>query len=1115
MNSKLSRFCDAIIEAGWLAALIVTPLFFNVHSGRVFEPDKLSLLRSIALLMAVAWLSKVANEGLAAARDTVRGGGPAGQPTLWQRIRNTPLVLPTLILVVSYLISTLLSVSPRISWWGSYQRLQGTLSMLSYLVIFFLVLGHLRRREQWQRMVFAMILASLPISIYGVIQRTGLDPLPWGGNVRTRVASNMGNSIFVAAYLLMVIFLTLQRTLVHFGRLLRDQSSRTGLVDAILAGCYLFILAVQGLTFLFTQSRGPFLGLLAGLYVFSLVGLLGLRSWAAANERLGRGLRTVLRWGWAAAVVGAVAVILFLVVFNLPSSPLAGLRDNALIGRLGTALDLESNTARVRTLIWEGTVELVGSHPPLEYPTTGGQGDATATRPDPFAILRLPFGYGPETMWVTFNRFYPPDLAYHESRNASPDRSHNETFDSLAITGIVGFVAYMAVFISLFYFSLKWLGLIRSDRQRLAFLALSLGGGLLGALLFYLFQGSWILLGLGLPTGLILGTILYITGAAIWNERQGLPMVLDQRSVLLITVLATIVAHFVEIHFGIAIAATRTYFWVWSAVLVVSGLGLLRLSSAPEPHVGLDAAVAPATTRPPSSVRGKRGSATAARRAPAPVTVTPPAPGTRGWNEVMILAVVSGLILFTLAYDFVINPSNAALRSSNPVAVFWNALTSRVQAGERVTSLGVLWMIVFSWLLGMAIALFSLARDLPERIRGGWLLRAGLLYSAITLGVFLAGGLIHAMGIARGAALQTTTGGLTLEEQLDRLIAVTTGHFTWYVVVLLVLGLALALLIWRNRPGEGPWLGAGGWLAMAAAVVFFTLALVFIARVNLNLVQADIVYKIGQAYDSARIYNGAVYLYDKAVERQPREDYYYLFLGRSQLELARETTGAERAQYLQDAEQSLLTAQALNPLNTDHSANLARLYLTESQMVDAAQSGPLLQRALDYYKVATMLSPNAAHLYNETSTVYLTGGDTADALQQLQLSLELDQRYSDTYRRLGDLYRTTGEPEQAINAYNQALALKPNDWEVHSALGYLYAQQGDLARAIDENLAVVELRPNDFSAHGNLAVLYDEAGDPASALAHAQQALQLAQSDDDRASVEAHIQQLQQQLGAP
>jgi tetratricopeptide (TPR) repeat protein len=717
-------------------------------------------------------------------------------------------------------------------------------------------------------------------------------------------------------------------------------------------------------------------------------------------------------------------------------------------------------------------------------------------------------------MWVTFNRFYPPDLAYHESRNASPDRSHNETFDSLAITGIVGFIAYMTVFISLFYFSLKWLGLIRNDRQRLVFLALSLGGGVLGAVLSYLFQGSWILLGLGLPTGLILGTILYITGAAIWNERQGLPMVLDQRSVLLITVLATIVAHFVEIHFGIAIAATRTYFWAWSAVLVVTGLGLLRLGGGPEPQVaGQTPAPPPVPASTSASARGKRGAAAATRRVPATAGVA--GPSTRGWNEVMVLAVIAGLILFTLAFDFVINPSNAALRSSNPVAVFWNSLASRVQAGERVASLGILWMVVFTWLVGMAIALFSLARDLPERIGGRWLVLAGLLYSAISLGVFLVGGLIHAIGIARGAALQATTGGLTLEAQLDRLIAITTGHFTWYVVVLLVLGLMLTLLIWRTRPGEGPWLGTGGWLALAAAAVLFTLAFVFIARVNVNLVQADIIYKIGQAYDSARLYDGAVYLYTKALERQPREDYYYLFLGRSQLELARDTTGAERDRYLRDAEQSLLTAQALNPLNTDHSANLARLYLSESQMVDSALSSLLLQRALDYYAVATQLSPNAAHLYNETSTAHLTSGDAAGALQKLQVSLSLDQRYSDTYRRLGDLFQSTGELDRAIEAYNQALALKPSDWQVHSTLGYLYAQQGDLSRAIQENLAVIEQRPSDFTAHRNLTVLYGETGDLQTALAYAERALELAQSDGDRATLEAEIQRLQQELDAP
>jgi len=55
-KSKLGVFCDKLIEAGWLAALVVAPLFFNVWSDRVFEPDKIVLVRSIALVMAGAWL---------------------------------------------------------------------------------------------------------------------------------------------------------------------------------------------------------------------------------------------------------------------------------------------------------------------------------------------------------------------------------------------------------------------------------------------------------------------------------------------------------------------------------------------------------------------------------------------------------------------------------------------------------------------------------------------------------------------------------------------------------------------------------------------------------------------------------------------------------------------------------------------------------------------------------------------------------------------------------------------------------------------------------------------------------------------------------------------------
>ena len=59
MSTKLSKYCEGIMEAAWLAAVIVVPVFFNVYSSRIFEPDKITLLRSLALVILAAWLIKI------------------------------------------------------------------------------------------------------------------------------------------------------------------------------------------------------------------------------------------------------------------------------------------------------------------------------------------------------------------------------------------------------------------------------------------------------------------------------------------------------------------------------------------------------------------------------------------------------------------------------------------------------------------------------------------------------------------------------------------------------------------------------------------------------------------------------------------------------------------------------------------------------------------------------------------------------------------------------------------------------------------------------------------------------------------------------------------------
>ncbi|MEW5989468.1 MAG: hypothetical protein AB1791_22810, partial [Chloroflexota bacterium] len=643
MDSKLSRWCDGFIEAGWLAAVIATPLFFNIHSSRVFEPDKLTLLRSIALLMVVAWIVKFVDQRGWRDLSWLRW---QGEGSIWRK----PFVLLVALLVLVYLISTVFSVTPRVSLAGSYQRLQGTYTTLAYVVIFALLLATLRRREQVSRIVTAVIVTTIPISLYGMIQHAGLDPLPWGGNVENRIAGHMGNSIFIAAYLIMVLPLTAARIINAFTNILSNE--KLSYADVIRSSIYIFTLAVQLIAIYWSGSRGPILGLGVGMFAFVLIFLIGLRNALADQQRFrladaglaaivliagilvpavvirlligaltgsGRAeslsgpmgsfvsfiaaigvlmavifVMVAIRRGWRYLWLVWIYLALFLagwlVLFNVPpataapylETPVAGQvlttlaswRELPAVGRLGGLLESEEGSGRVRVLIWEGALELLRPHEPLQFPNG---------RQDTFNFLRPLIGYGPESMYVAYNRFYPPELATIEARNASPDRSHNETFDALIITGLLGFLVWQALYLSVFYNGFRWLGVVRSKVDRNLLIGFWVGGAVVGGVVItLLFDVSF--LGVAIPFGSIGGLVIYLIYQALFGRAadgtaQTEPFQLDR--LLMVALVAAVLAHYVEIHFGIAIAATRVHFFVYVALMFLVGYLLPRLAETP------------------------------------------------------------------------------------------------------------------------------------------------------------------------------------------------------------------------------------------------------------------------------------------------------------------------------------------------------------------------------------------------------------------------------------------------------------------------------------------------------------------------------------------------------
>ena len=1089
-KTKLDAWLNGAIEAGWLAALIIAPLFFNVFSSRVFEPDKISLLRSIALIMLLAWLIKVLNGGSPLGATRLSGEAkpaapdPAAPPApaWWRRAAAIPVLLPILFLVVAYLLSTGLSVARFVSWWGSYQRLQGTYTFLTYVIIALLTLSHLRRPDQIRRLQHAIVVTSLPIAIYGVVQHTQVDPLPWGGDTTTRVAGNAGNAIFLAAYLIMAFFFTLERVYSSFAYLLGykppEHADSLEVPTALAGGAYLFILMVQFLAIFWTQSRGPWLGLLFGLYLFVLLLFTALRP---KRHRL-----------WTSVWIGlGVGGALLLVVMNV--TPLfKGLDDVPYIGRLTTLLDSEGGTGRVRVLIWEGAAEMTQPHTPLIFP----DGSKDVVNP-----IRPLVGYGPEAMWIAYNRFYPPALAQVEARNASPDRSHNETWDSLVITGIFGFLAYLTLFVMVFYWALRWLGLLINRRDTLLYAALLTVMSVASVIFFYFYDGSWRFFGVALPAGLMLGLGAYVTLSAFIHPNLGWQRSDLPRQLLIIAILATITAHFVEIHFGIAIAATRTYFWVLTALLVVVGMRW-ALPSAYTVVQEETEATPDEDTQAAETGRGKK-------RARSVRPVTP----RRSANALPVLpaSIMLDLLLFLTAV-FLYTTNGRGL--TNSFSILFGSIFQRTSGSATVFSPALFFLLFFTWLIAATVGLVTAALQQRRAPDAGWWLRGYLLHFAVVWGGWFVYGLIQATRLIPGIA------GNTLDEQLG----VVGGHFAFFtwLVVLWMLG-AGAVFAWqelqqaRRQPVFGNAalsLGVGALLAVGIFVI--------ISTVNIALVRADIIYKQGQQFDAQGNWVSSIELYRRALNARRTEDHYMLFLGRGLLEQAKqagdtgtftlpeqpaladvlaltpETVGQmSRTELLRAAEAVLTEAQRVNPLNTDHTANLARLYRTWADLsgADAELRTTVLDKSIAQYDMAVTLSPNAAHLWNEKGNAHLSRGEDDLAEAAYLHSLDLDARYEQTYMLLADFYERRERYDEEIAILRQGIVEMSNRAQLYSYLGVALARVNDLPGAAEANLKVIELQPTNVGAMRNLAIIYRDMGETDKAIEYLERALAMTPVD--------------------
>ncbi len=1019
------------MEAGWLAAAAIIPFFFNASSLQTFEPEKMFVLRALVLLSGAAWLLR----RIAGARQ---GIGPQIHLLL-----RKPLVPPVLALAVVYLLSSIFSVAPVLSWWGAYYEAQGTIAFLCYAILFLIVLAELRSPAQLRRLQYVIILTSIPISAYAILQRFGGDPFPWENTfVGGRTGGNMGNPIFLGGYLLMIIPLTICRIIDGFKSVRGVPDRRPALV---LVGSCGAALLLQGLALLYTESRGPLLGLAGAAYLCLSIFLVRNKSprqggVGASAAAAGLGLVVPLlaiaviyasvrfspryvfaclavtaaivavsywfiwktcwgrSWLWLTFLVQPLALIT-LIAFN-PGNPFsASQAQSASFGRL---IQFSDPSVKLREAYWEAGARFLRAGPQQVLP------DGTR---DSHYFLRAVLGYGPECTWLISNTYATPSLVrfrFQESEN----RLHNEIFDDLITTGYAGTMLYLWIVAGAFYYSLRYLGFAFERRGKITFAVLSCAGIFAGFLIPWM-AGAPQFIGIGVEVGLLAGIFGFVGWSGFRNMEAGSASSPQQLFVL--GILGALTAHLIEVAVGITVAPTRLYFYLYLALLAVCCSGNLAVREEP------------------------------AKRAKTKTSH----PETSPWIP---FAAIAAFVVFVQTWCFTFSSGNEKSAPALFVQCWFGSFS-----GEKARIPTALLLLLLTISAGAALMYAEIASApifRPSR-------KSMIRFAAFLSAAWLIAGLISALfwnGLENANPIEYSQH--------------SEARMTVFVLGLVFLVIAAALIL---RTGEGlrP---RGSGVRKAEVLVGILLSVITglgIWELTLRPAWADIAVLNARTYESVGDAASAVQLYERAAQMSPRVVQYYFYLGLAQLRAA----GSDPAK-LEQARLSFQRARDLNPLDPVVYRTLGTFhtYVGENSPDLKIRTAEITE-AIKYFDKAHLLTPNYPNAYNEKGRCLSLLGDYAAAEKIFQKSIQLNPDYWRTYKYLGEMQYRQKNFAGALQSFTTAAQINPEDIDPAKNIGVLLALLGRTSEAIGTTLEALKRAPNDSALLANLSSWYFAVGD--------------------------------------
>jgi len=289
-----------------------------------------------------------------------------------------------LVLIVTAILATVFSANVTKSIWSNFERMEGLITYLHLFGYFLVLTGLFQTKQIWHRFFATSVGVSAAVSLYALTQFFGWAEIHQSG---VRLDATLGNATYLAVFMLFNIFLA---------AFLWLQAGTTKPVKWLYgASIILNIFVLYN-----TATRGAILGALAGLAVVALLAVI-LKS--GRSRKIGAGAiiaLAVLAGGFWLARDSQI----------VQSSPV--------LSRFA-GISLDDTTTQSRFLIWQMALKGVADRPIL--------------------------GWGPDNFQLVFSQHYNPAMCRQEPWF---DRAHNVFVDWLVTTGVVGFAAYLALFVT-------------------------------------------------------------------------------------------------------------------------------------------------------------------------------------------------------------------------------------------------------------------------------------------------------------------------------------------------------------------------------------------------------------------------------------------------------------------------------------------------------------------------------------------------------------------------------------------------------------------------------------------------------------------------------------------